>query len=113
MNARVGRCPPRVPLGYNHVGRLLHFDSEGSLQHGQTLPTNEGSIIEPAVAETFDQGPPILTEAEYNQMLARMEESTVPAKQLESALTPREEEFFPSVSDQSIDGYIAKIATKS
>ncbi len=105
---------PRVPPGYEHVGRLLHFDAVGSLQSGQSLSVTESPTVESVLAESIEQGPPMLTEAEYQALQGQIGQEVVrvnrPLKQ--SGEQPQPESFFPSVSDHSLDKYIAKIAAR-
>ena len=100
---------PQVPPSYEHVGKLIHFKSNGSVTQNR-----EAAIMEPAVTRE-NQGPPMLTEAEFDelrsQLLAR--KAVRSAEGRESARSPALEGFFPSFSDHRIDNYITKIASKA
>lgn len=64
---------PQVPPGFEHTGRLLHFDSRGNLQHGQSLPSTEQAVAESAQLESMiDTGPQMLTEAEYQALQTQL-----------------------------------------
>lgn len=106
---------PRIPPGYEHVGRLLHFDAEGNLQGGSGLPGTPGVTTESAISEAFDQGPRMLTEAEYQQFQAQQPGRIEPAPGLrvESVAMPTPEGVLTSISDHSMDNYIKKIAAKT
>lgn len=106
---------PRVPPGYEHVGRLLHFDADGRLQNGQSLPATEGAFVESISNEAFEPGRPMLTEAEYQALQSRIGQEVVSVSRplTESLTQPQTEGIFPSVSDHSLDKYIAKIAAKA
>lgn len=88
---------PRVPPGYDHVGRLFHFDANGDV----------GNATESAQTE-----PPALTDAQFAQLQNQIR--AVEARQVSPfQLTPAEaatvEGFFPSFRDHRLDRYIAKI----
>lgn len=88
----------RVPPGFDHVGRLFHFDANGDL----------GGATESAQSE-----PPALTHAQFAQLQNQIR--AVEARQVAPfQLTPTEaatvEGFFPSFRDHRLDRYIAKIA---
>ncbi|ADB19106.1 lipase class 3 [Pirellula staleyi DSM 6068] len=106
---------PRVPPGYEHVGRLLHFDAQGRLQNGQSLPNTERAFAESINDEAFKPGPPMLTEAEYQGLQSRIGQEVVSVNRplTESHTMPQTEGLIPSVSDHSLDKYIAKIAAKA
>lgn len=106
---------PRVPPGYEHVGRLLHFDAEGRLQNGQSLPVTEAAFVESFNKEVFEPGPPMLSEAEYQALQSRIGQEVVSVNRplTESGTQPQTEGLFPNVSDHSLDKYIAKIAAKA
>lgn len=111
---------PRVPPGYEHVGRLLHFDARGNLKNGESIPKNE--IATESVSksnggrsrESFEQGPAMFTESQYQRLQAEMGRQVIQVnRQLsESAAAPIQEGIFPSVKDHSLDKYIAKIVAK-
>lgn len=104
---------PRVPPGYEHVGRLLHFDVQGRLQNGQTLPSTE-AIVESMQTEAFESGPPMLTEAEYQTLQSRIGQDVVSVNRpLTESQSPESEGLFPSFSDHNLDKYIAKIVAKA
>ncbi|MDX1964964.1 MAG: lipase family protein [Pirellulales bacterium] len=105
---------PRVPPGYRHVGRLLHFDARGNLQNGQTLPQTEHLGVESLQLESQNQGLPMLSEAEYEVLQSRIGQEVVRVNRSlsESVSRPQSEGFFPSVNDHSLDKYIAKIIAK-
>ena len=105
----------RVPPGYEHVGRLLHFDARGNLQNGQTLPSNEWASVESVQLESIDPGPPMLTDAEYQALQSRIGQEVVRVNRplTESISGPQPEGIFTSVSDHSLDTYIAKIAARA
>lgn len=106
---------PRVPPGYEHVGRLLHFDAQGRLQNGQSLPLTEQGLVESMQNEAFEPGPPMLTEAEYQALQAQIGQDVVSVDRVltESHTQTPAEGLIPSVSDHSLDKYIAKIAAKA
>jgi len=93
---------PRVPPGYTHVGRLLHFDASGRLKASTESPSSEEA-----------NEPPMMSEAEFDRLRAQLLEqraasrSTATTKSLEG---PVLEGFWPSISDHKLDAYIAKIA---
>jgi Lipase (class 3) len=93
---------PRVPPGYKHVGTLFHFDASSRLKAGI-----EGLAIEAA------NEPPMMSEAEFDRLRAQLLErraahhSTVSE---ESPEAPVLEGLLPSISDHSLDAYVAKIA---
>lgn len=106
---------PRVPPGYEHVGRLLHFDTAGRLQNGKSLPETEAAFVESIKKEVFEPGPPMLNEAEYQVLQSRIGQEVVSVNRplTESYTQPQTEGLIPSVSDHSLDKYIAKIAAKA
>jgi hypothetical protein len=106
---------PRVPPGYGHVGRLLHFDSQGGLKNGQSLPPTEMALVESMRDESFERGLPMLSETEYQALQSRIGHDVVNVNRplTESSTQPQTEGIFPSVSDHSLDKYIAKILLKA
>lgn len=93
---------PRVPPGYQHVGRLIHFDSSGNVQQ----PTTE------AEAEAIEPAP--LTEEEFKRLQSeiRKVKAELRAKarsEREAVLDATVEGLFPSLSDHRLDRYIAVI----
>ena len=105
----------RVPPGYQHVGRLFHFNARGNLQTGQSLTNRERTGLESPQLEPFEQGLPMLTELEYQWLLVQLAaaSSHVGSGFSESVLSPTPEGFFPSFTDHRIDNYIAKLAEKT
>lgn len=119
---------PRVPPGYDHVGRLMHFDARGNLRNGQSLPSTERAIVESMQVESIQPNHPMLTEAEYQALQAQIGQEVVrlnrpltespmrpltethTRQQAESHTRPQIEGFFTTFSDHSLDEYIAKIA---
>ncbi|HZN33966.1 MAG TPA: trypsin-like peptidase domain-containing protein [Pirellulaceae bacterium] len=94
---------PRIPPGYQHVGRLFHFTAQGSL---------ESTLESAAPGLTATELPP-LTDAEFDQLRSELLATRASRKAgaRESLLpTPALEGFFPSISDHSMDEYIPKIA---
>jgi hypothetical protein len=100
---------PQVPPSYEHVGKLIHFKSNGSI-----ITNTEAAIMETAVTRE-NQGPPMLTEAEFDelrsQLLARKAVRSAGGR--ESARSSALEGFFTGFSDHRIDNYIAKIASRA
>ncbi len=94
---------PRVPPNFWHVGQLYHFDSRGRLKaQRESLGTT-----------TESDGPPMLSEAEFNQLRGQllMEQAQMQSgAQTEAVAAPELEGFFPSVRDHRLDEYIANIA---
>ena len=99
---------PRVPPTYSHFGRLYQFDASGRLA-AQT------ESLESAIEA---DGPPTMSEAEFDRLRATLLErraalrSGVMTESLEAPLLegPSLEGLFPSVSDHSLDAYVARIA---
>lgn len=102
---------PRVPPFYRHAGKLMHFDASGDLQAARVLTTRDAATTEP----------PPLSEAEFEQLKAQIEELEATARRLEAAgpaaardLAPADVEIverglFPSVRDHSLARYIAAV----
>jgi len=94
---------PRIPPGYLHVGKLFHFNPQGSLE----------STLESTAPATETTEPRPLTPAEFDQLRADLL-ATRASRQVGAAEaltpTPALEGFFPSISDHSMDEYIRKIA---
>lgn len=105
----------RVPPGYEHVGTLLHFDAQGRLQNGQSLPKTESAAVESLSNESFDSGPTMLTESEYRELQAQLGQGPIGDKDLvkESVSTVQTEGLFPSVRDHNLEKYIAKITANA
>lgn len=111
---------PQVPPGYVHVGQLFHFDTGGDVQDAL-------ESLAPQVE------PPPLTEAEFYEMQRQIKEVQLgvavagppveaiasaaaqdpagPAVQIaaEETVEASVEGLFPSVSDHSMDRYLAAI----
>lgn len=91
----------RIPPGFQHVGRLFHFDAQGSLE---------------SVTESVDEGiaaaePPPLSQPEFDRLrsdLLAMRAGRATGEAVETAAEL--EGFFPSISDHSMDEYIRNIA---
>jgi V8-like Glu-specific endopeptidase len=94
---------PRVPPGYVHVGRLLHFDESGDVSR------ERASLVEAVGAD----GTPTMTEPEFAQLQARLRAQgpAGPAPLGEAARTELEG-FLPSIRDHSLDRYIEKILSQ-
>jgi endonuclease G len=93
---------PRVPPGYQHVGRLIHFDSSGNVQQ----PTTE--------AETEAVEPAPLTEEEFKRLQSEIRKVKAELRaqgrsEREAALDTTIEGLIPSISDHRIDRYMAVI----
>lgn len=106
---------PRVPPTYVHVGRLFHFDARGDLQNRTesfVMADAQGPAILPSVSA---DGKPMLTEAEFDRLRAQLLEQRARARArgLESLEAPVLEGLIPSVSDHSLDRYLAKIAGRA
>jgi Lipase (class 3) len=104
---------PRVPPTYQHVGRLFHFDAEGELEDQLESAVGSISAVIPALAHSPAE-PPMLTETEFDLLRAQILQQRAEARGigLESSDEIMLEGLFPSVSDHSLDAYIAKIAAK-
>lgn len=91
---------PRVPPGYVHAGRLIHFDSQGNLHR----PANEAeeSAIEP---------PPLSAEEffELQRQIKEVQLGVAVAGAPSEAFDASVEGLFPSVSDHALERYIAAI----
>jgi len=99
---------PRVPPTYRHVGRLFHFDAAGGLKsrvESMLATGSPGTLESPA-------GPPLLSEQEFDRVRIQLlqQRMQVRAAGIESVPAPAIEGLLPSVSDHSIEHYIAKIA---
>jgi endonuclease G len=92
---------PQVPPGYEHVGNLIHFDSHGTVERANS--DAESAAIEP----------PALTEEEFRQMQEEIKHIQAALAQAgggqEAVLDASVEGLFPSLSDHSLDRYIAII----
>ncbi|HEY0984196.1 lipase family protein [Schlesneria sp.] len=106
---------PRVPPGYEHVGRLLHFDSRGRLRNGASLPSSEQESVSSMQQESISAGPPMLTEAEYRSLQSQIGQEVIRVNRslTESQRAPQMEGLFPSISDHNLDTYISKIVANS
>lgn len=94
----------RVPPGYSHVGRLIHFDGDGRVRQGATE------------AEAVQIEPPALSPAEYADLKAEVrrvkgELAAQGRSGSEGALDQSIEGLIPGFSfiDHRIDRYIATI----
>ncbi len=103
---------PRVPPGYEHVGRLLHFDAEGKLQHGQVLPEGSVGAAESVRNVAIDEGLPMLTDAEYRSLQTSIPLSADKgsSRGIESLSVPVSEGIISGIRNHGIDGYIDKVA---
>ena len=104
---------PRVPPGYRHVGDLFRFDSAGGLEN-RLEAAARASVNEAVPVFGSPAQPPMMTETEFDQLRAHLLQQRVHARAagLESLPTPTLEGLIPSVSDHSIDRYVAKVAGK-
>lgn len=98
----------RVPPGYSHVGRLIHFDGNGRVRQGATE------------AESAQIEPPPLSRPEYERLKAEVER--VQAALVAQGRSPREaaldrsiEGLIPgfSFADHRIERYIAAITRQT
>jgi endonuclease G len=95
----------RVPPGYQHVGKLIHFDANGNIQAPETEAAR--SVVEP----------PPLTDKEYRDLQATIQKAKAELREsgLESTvgseivLDATVEGFVPGLSDHKLDRYIAHI----
>ena len=101
---------PRVPPGYEHVGRLLHFDVNNGLRNGQSLPVAEAAV-ESVNRDALEPGLPMLTAAEYAALQSRIGLEAVSFQRpvTESNTQPQTEGLLSGFSDHSLDAYIARI----
>lgn len=93
----------RIPPGYRHVGRLIHFDSDGSIKQIMTEFDAESAEAEALTQEEFQQ---------IKEDIAKIRESLErhkPAEEVEAALDVSVEGFFPSFQDHRMELYIANI----
>ncbi len=116
---------PMVPPAFKHAGRLIHFTAEGDLERvaGSSVVESLGIEVGAVPVET-----PMLSEEEFDLLRARLlqervaragaplteasvERATVEA--VGATATESLEGLFPSVSDHSIDLYVAKIGRKA
>jgi hypothetical protein len=93
---------PRVPPGYQHVGRLIHFDSDGNVQ--QPATEAEAQAVEP----------PPLTEEEFKRLQLEVKKLKAELRaqgrsEREAVLDATVEGLFPSLSDHHLERYIAAI----
>lgn len=98
---------PRVPPTYQHVGRLLHFDAQGQVQSGTESPARASSAI--------GMEPAMLTEEEFDRLRAHLllQRAQSRSTGTEALAGPALEGFLPSISDHSLDCYLAKIKAKA
>lgn len=94
----------RVPPGYQHVGRLFHFDELGRLKN-QPTESGEGSTEAP-----------VLTEEQFRELQETVERVRVTAHatkasdvEAEAAVSATVEGLFPGLTDHKLDRYIASI----
>jgi hypothetical protein len=93
----------RVPPGYEHVGRLFHFDSSGNLQ-GLAESASAGRAETPTMSHAeFDQLRAELLARRAANRRAGVSEPLVVEVETESLFG------FPSFRDHSLDRYIEKI----
>lgn len=86
---------PRLPPSpYRHVGRLVHFSADGDVG---------GDPERLAVGAGIADGPPLLTEDEFERLQSQLRSRIGIAK------TDLAEGLFPSFSDHAIAQYISKI----
>jgi hypothetical protein len=103
---------PRVPPTYEHVGRLLHFDTDGNLQHGQVLSEGFVGAAESVRGVAIDEGLPMLTDEEYRSLQSSLMSSADEgnSRGTESLSVPVSEGLISSIRNHGIDGYIDKVA---
>lgn len=92
----------RVPPGYEHAGRLVHFDEDGNVK----VPVTEAAAV---TAE-----PPPYTEAQYEELRAEIRKHQLALRsqgrsEREAVLDRTVEGLFPSLSDHRLERYIAII----
>ncbi len=99
---------PRVPPTYSHVGRLYHFNAAGKLH------TRVESLLATGSPGTLESpaGPPMLNELEFDRLRAQLLQQRAQSRAIgrESISAPALEGLLPSVSDHSMELYLAKIA---
>jgi subtilisin family serine protease/pimeloyl-ACP methyl ester carboxylesterase len=91
---------PRVPPGYEHVGELIHFDAFGDVR--QTSNALEAAVIEP----------PPLSEPEFYELqreIKQVQIGVAASGESIEAVDVSVEGLFPSVSDHSIEQYVAAV----
>jgi hypothetical protein len=95
----------RLPLSYQHVGKLFHFDANSGLKSQTEAMSGKANNVEPKMMSETD------FEDFRAQLLARRAvlDSTVIT---ESLTEPVLEGFLPSISDHNLSEYIKKINTK-
>jgi hypothetical protein len=105
----------RVPPTFHHVGSLFHFDAAGDLQNGPGLLDLEAATGGALPGTSASAGPPMLTEVQFDHLRAQLLDRRAQSRMsgFESLSRPELEGLFPSVSDHSLDTYIAKIAAKA
>jgi hypothetical protein len=103
---------PRVPPTYEHVGRLLHFDTDGKLQRGQVLSEGSVGAAESVRGVAIEEGLPMLTDAEYRSLQSSLMSSADDgsSRGIESLSGPVSEGLISSIRNHGIDGYIDKVA---
>ncbi|MCW1887018.1 lipase family protein [Luteolibacter flavescens] len=110
---------PMIPPLYRHAGELIHYSEDGSLENALGSEELESLGID---FGTVNADTPMMTEAEFDQLRARLllarsqqgganlDKESVEQAVLESAGEEGVEGFLPSVSDHSMDLYVAKTA---
>ena len=93
---------PCVPPGYQHVGRLIYFDSGGNVQQPTTEAETEAIEPEPLTEEEFKR-----LQSEIRKVKAELR--TQGRSEHEAVLDTTVEGLFPSISDHRLDRYIAVI----
>ncbi|OYV04747.1 MAG: hypothetical protein CFE26_15235 [Verrucomicrobiales bacterium VVV1] len=113
---------PMIPPLYRHAGELIHFAEDGSLENALGGEELESLGID---LGTVNADTPMMTETEFDQLRARLlleraqqggadlDEESVEQAVLESAGDEDVEGFLPSVSDHSMDLYVAKTAHRA
>jgi pimeloyl-ACP methyl ester carboxylesterase len=91
----------RVPPGYVHVGRLLHFSRGGELERAGAALAEVAAAVAPGL-ET-------MSEPDFVAMQQSLRARVPVAPALREAARTGLEGFFPSISDHAIVGYIEKI----
>jgi hypothetical protein len=113
---------PMVPPTYRHAGELIHFSEDGDLENALATEELESLGID---LGTVNEDTPMMDEPEFDQMRAQLlfersarggeslSEESVERAALEATGEEGVEGFLPSISDHSMDLYVAKIARKA